>query len=212
MSEVAARVRSERQVWAAPGSGHDRVVRISRGLLPILIGVLAAFLVMAPLTSRGDVSFLLDKKKVEVAKERLLLQKANYRGADDKGRPFALNAGSAVQRSSTEQTVQLDRLSAAISLPDGPATLVANKGRYNMSSEEVMMDGPILFQAADGYRLDTRDATADLKTRQLKSGGAVTGTVPQGTFSGDSMKADLETHTVTLTGNARLRIVPGRHK
>lgn len=212
MSEVAARVRSERQIWAAPGSGHDRVVRISRALLPILIGVLAAFLVMAPLTSRGDVSFLLDKNKVEVAKERLLLQKANYRGADDKGRPFALNAGSAVQRSSTEQIVQLSKLSAAISLPDGPATLVANKGRYNMTSEEVMMDGPILFQAADGYRLDTHDATVDLKTRQLQSGGAVTGTVPQGNFSANDMKADLETHTVTLNGNARLRIVPGRHK
>jgi lipopolysaccharide export system protein LptC len=212
MSEVAARIRSERQVWAAPGSSHDRVVTGSRILLPVGIGILAAFLVMAPLTKSGDVSFLLDKNKVEVAKERLRIQQALYRGEDGKGQPFALTAGSAVQKSSREPIVQLKTLSAAISLPDGPATLIANKGNYNMNSEQVAVEGPIRFRAANGYQLDTNDATVDLKTRKLQSGGAVTGTVPQGTFSANGMKADLESHIVTLDGNARLRIVPGRNR
>ncbi|MGY4395236.1 lipopolysaccharide export system protein LptC [Sphingomonas sp. UYAg733] len=212
MSEVAARIRSERQVWAAPGSSHDRVVAGSRIMLPVGIGILAAFLVMAPLTKSGDVSFLLDKNKVEVAKERLRIQQALYRGEDGKGQPFALTAGSAVQKSSREPIVQLKTLSAAISLPDGPATLVADKGNYNMNSEQVAVEGPIRFRAANGYQLDTNDATVDLKTRKLQSGGAVTGTVPQGIFSANGMKADLESHIVTLDGNARLRIVPGRNK
>ncbi|QNQ09215.1 LPS export ABC transporter periplasmic protein LptC [Sphingomonas alpina] len=212
MSEVAVRVRSERQVWAAPGSSHDRVVAASKILLPVGIGVLAGFLVMAPLTTTGDVSFLLDKNKVEVAKERLRIQKALYRGEDGKGQPFALTAGSAVQQSSREPIVQLNVLTAAISLPDGPATLVADKGHYNMNTEQVAVDGPIQFNAANGYKLNTNDAVVDLKTRKLRSGSAVTGTVPQGTFSADGMKADLETHVVTLDGNARLRIVPGRNR
>ncbi|QNA86035.1 LPS export ABC transporter periplasmic protein LptC [Sphingomonas sp. So64.6b] len=212
MSEVAARIRSERQVWAAPGSSHDRVVTASRILLPVGIGILAAFLVMAPLTKSGDVSFLLDKNKVEVAKERLRIQQALYRGEDGKGQPFALTAGSAIQKSSREPIVQLKTLSAAISLPDGPATLIANKGNYNMNSEQVAVEGPIRFRAANGYQLDTHDATVDLKTRKLQSGSAVTGTVPQGTFSANGMKADLESHIVTLDGNARLRIVPGRNR
>lgn len=212
MSEVAARIRSERQVWAAPGSSHDRVVTASRILLPVGIGILAAFLVMAPLTKSGDVSFLLDKNKVEVAKERLRIQQALYRGEDGKGQPFALTAGSAIQKSSREPIVQLKTLSAAISLPDGPATLVADKGNYNMNSEQVAVEGPIRFRAANGYQLDTNDATVDLKTRKLQSGSAVTGTVPQGTFSANGMKADLESHIVTLDGNARLRIVPGRNR
>ncbi len=212
MSEIAAQVRSERQIWAAPGSSHDRLVRASGVALPVAIGVLAAFLVMAPLTMRGDVSFLLDKNKVEVAQERLRIQQANYRGEDGKGQPFALTAGSAIQKSSAEPIVQLRTLSAAIRLPDGPASLIANRGRYNMTTEQVMIDGPVLFKAAGGYRLDTQDSTVDLKTRKMQSGGAVTGTVPQGKFSADAMKADLETHVVTLDGNARLRIVPGRTK
>ena len=39
MSESARRIRSQRQVWAAPGSSHDRIVRIALIVLPGTIGV-----------------------------------------------------------------------------------------------------------------------------------------------------------------------------
>ena len=42
----------------------------------------------------------------------------------------------------------------------------------------------------------------------LRSREAVTGTVSQGTFSADRLDADLEARTVTLRGNARLRVNP----
>ena len=212
MSEAAVSVRSARQIWASPGSSHDRVVGTLRIMLPLLIGVLSAFLVMMPLAGSGDVSFLLDKNKVEVAKERLRIQSATYRGEDGKGQAFAINAGSAVQKTSAEPIVQLSQLSAEIGLTDGPARLVADRGRYNMDSQQVMVDGPVRFNTTDGYQLDTHDATVDLKTRKLQSGGAVTGKVPQGTFSASRLTADLEQHIVKLDGNARLRIVPRRAK
>jgi lipopolysaccharide export system protein LptC len=208
MSEAAVIVRSARQIWAAPGSSHDRIIAVLRIALPVLIGVLAAFLVMMPLAGSGDVSFLLDKNKVEVAKERLRIQAATYRGEDGKGQPFELTAGSAVQKSSAEPVVQITRLAAKIGLSDGPATLAADHGRYDMDTQRVMLDGPLRFNAANGYQLDTVNATVDLKTRKMYSGSAVTGTVPQGTFSASRLSADLENHIVTLDGNARLRIVP----
>lgn len=208
MSDVALRQRTARQRWAAPGSSHDRLIGITHWLLPVLIGVLAAFLVMAPLTTAGDVSFVLDKNKVEVAKERLKIQAARYRGADAKGQPFTLDAGSAVQRSSAEPVVELNRLAAAIRLSDGAATLTAPAGRYDMRSERVKVGGPLAFRGPDGYTLDTNAATVDLKTRKLRSDGAVTGTVSQGTFSANRLDADLEARTVTLRGNARLRVNP----
>ncbi len=210
MSELGARMRTARQVWAAPGSSHDRLMTVARILLPGAIGVLAAFLVTAPLTAGGDVSFVLDKNKVEVAKERLKIQAARYSGQDTKGRPFSLTAQSAVQRSSAEPIVHLDRLAAAIQMPDGPATLAADTGRYDMDTEKVALDGPLHFRGPDGYDLQTQNATLDLKERTMASGGAVTGTVPQGTFSGDRLRANLAERTVTLDGHARLRIVPRR--
>jgi len=212
MSEVAARVRSQRQQWAAPGSSHDRVVATSRFLLPVFIGILAAFLVTAPLTMQGDVSFLLDKKKVEVAKERLRIQSAVYRGADANGRPFTLSAGSAVQRTSQVPVVQLNQLAAQIRLADGPANLQADKGRYNINTEQVQIDGPSRLRSSGGYDLATNDATVDLKTRRLSSDSGVSGTVPQGRFSANAMTANLEDHVVRLSCNARLRIVPRRPK
>lgn len=212
MSEAAVSVRSARQIWAAPGSSHDRVIGVLRLVLPVLIGVLAAFLVMMPLAGSGDVSFLLDKNKVEVAKERLRIQSATYRGEDAKGQPFRIIAGSAVQKSSASPIVQLNQLAAEIGLGDGPAKLVAGHGRYNIDTQQVMLDGPLRFNATGGYQLDTNDATVDLKTRRMRSGGAATGTVPQGTFSAARLTADLETHVVTLDGNAHLRIVPRKRK
>lgn len=209
MSELARQERSRRKRWAAPGGSHDAMVRTMQAVLPMAIGVLTAFLVMAPLFSAGDVSFVLDKNKVDVAQERMRIQAARYRGADDKNRPFALNAGSAVQKSSAERVVDLDELSAGIELSDGPATLRGDRGQYDMVDDRVAINGPIEFRAADGYALDTRDATVDLRNRTLQSGSAVSGVAPQGTFRGDRLKADLEERTVRLEGNARLRIVPG---
>ena len=208
MSKQAQTVRSARQRWAAPGSTHDRVIGTLQLGLPVAIGVLAAFLVMAPLTMGGDVSFVLDKNKVEVAKERMKIQQAQYRGSDAQGRPFTIRAGSAVQRSSAEPVVRIDQLQAGIQLPEGPAQVTAPGGRYDLDTQEVDVDGPIRVRTADGYTLDTSGATVDLKTRRMRSGQGVTGTVPQGRFSGNRMQADLESRTVTLDGNARLHVVP----
>jgi lipopolysaccharide export system protein LptC len=208
LSAVGQRARSARQLWAAPGGRHDRIVSIGNGGLPIAVGVLTAFLVMAPLTMASESSFVLDKNKVDMATERLRMQNTRYRGTDAKGQPFALAAGSAVQKSSAEPVVRLNDLAAAIQLSDGPARLSAPAGRYDMDSEQVHVDGDIAVRARNNYALDTRDALVDLKSRRLQSGGEATGTVRQGSFRADTMAADLEARTVTLKGNARLRIVP----
>jgi lipopolysaccharide export system protein LptC len=200
--------RSQRERWALPGGRHDRLIGLLSFLLPVLVGVLAAFLVMAPLYTSGDVSFVLDKNSVEVAKERLRIQAARYRGQDGKGQPFMLNAGSAVQRTSAEPVVELRDLDAAIQLSDGPARLHADQGRYDMDSEQVRIDGPVAVTGPDGYRLNTQDPVVDLKARTLQSGGGVTGEARQGRFSAQRLTADLESRTVRLTGGARLRIDP----
>ena len=208
MSRAARIEKTARQRWAAPGSSHDRLVATLQVVLPIGIGVLAAFLVMAPLFMGGDVSFVLDKNKVAVARERMKIEAAQYRGQDAKGQAFTLDAGSALQRSSAEPVVELNRLAAELQMADGPATLTAPSGRYDMRDERVKVDGPIAFAAADGYRLGTTGATVDLKTRRMQSNGAVQGTTPMGTFSANRLSADLEGRVVRLEGNARLRIVP----
>ena len=207
MSELADQARNQRHRWALPGSSRDRTIRLARIVLPLAILALIVLLAVAPVTVGADISFVLSKDRVDVAHERMRVTEAIYRGQDSKGQPFALRAASAVQATSRDPVVKLNDLSARIALADGPATFAANSGRYDMNSERVMVDGPVLFQAADGYRLQTRDVTVDIKTRRVASGGAVDGRMPLGTFSGGHMTADLGTRIVTLERGARLHIV-----
>jgi lipopolysaccharide export system protein LptC len=124
-TQEAARLRSERQHFAAPGGSHDRLVSFLAKVLPMGIGVVAALMVITPLSPRGEVSFLLDRNEVAMIDERLRVDNAMYRGQDDKGRPFSLTAGEAVQRSSAEGIVRMNDLVARIALPEGPARLGA---------------------------------------------------------------------------------------
>lgn len=209
MSERADLDRTMRRLWAASGSSHDRVVRILRYGLPLVIGVVAAVLVFSPFTQRAEISFLLAKDKVEVAQERMKVTRAEYRGQDAKGQPFALLAGSAVQKSSAEPVVRMNDLSGAIRLDDGPATIVARDSAYNMETEKVAVPGLVQVKSADGYRIDASNVSVDLKTRSLVGRGGVSGALNIGSFSANQLSADLDQRIVRLEGNARLRINQG---
>src|SRR5687768_9715381 len=97
--------RDRRRAFAAPGGSFDRVVRWLAVGLPALVGVVAALMIITPLSPRGEVSFILDRNKVEIAEDRLRVDNAVYRGEDNRGRPFSLSAGQAVQRTVTEPIV-----------------------------------------------------------------------------------------------------------
>lgn len=206
MSTAAKLIRTKRQEFAAPNGKHDRNVKLLRFILPVAVGILGSMLALAPFTMRGELSFVLDKNSVDVAKERMRVTEALYRGEDSEGRPFSLKAGSAVQKSSAEAVVELNDLSARILLTDGPAQIRARSGRYDMDQENVRVPGPVQVEAANGYRLSTSNVIVDFKERSLRSEGAVEGRTNIGTFRADRLEADLAGRTVSLNGNARLRI------
>lgn len=212
MSERADLDRTMRRMWAASGSSHDRLVRILRFGLPLVIGVVAAVLIFSPFTQRSEISFLLAKDKVDMAQERMKVTRAEYRGQDGKGQPFALLAGSAVQKSSAEPIVRMNDLSGAIKLADGPATIVAKSGAYDMETEKVAVPGTVQVKSADGYRIDASNVSIDLKSRSLIGTGGVNGTLNIGNFSANQLTADLDKRIVRLQGNARLRINQGALK
>ncbi len=207
MTVTTEHIKSKRQQFASPGGTHDRNISLLRILLPLGVGALGAVLALAPFTMSGELSFVLDKNTVDVAKERMRVTEALYRGEDSQGRPFSIKAGSAVQKSSREAVVELKDLSARILLADGPAQIRAGQGRYDMDREDVMVPGTVQVESAGGYRLTTNNVTVDLKSRTLQSDAPVEGRTNIGTFRADMLKANMNERTVTLDGNAKLRIV-----
>jgi len=210
MSQQADQIRDKRRMFALPGSSLDKTVKLLAIGLPALVGAVAAAMLIAPLGPRGEVSFLLDRNKVDTAADRLRVDEAMYRGEDDKGRAFSLTAGEAVQRSADVPVVQLADLTARMQLTEGPAVLLAPTGSYNIEQQRVAIDGTVRFAAADGYRMTMRNVSIDLPSRSVNGAGGVEGAVPAGTFSANSLHADLDDRVVTLAGRARLRTVPGQ--
>jgi lipopolysaccharide export system protein LptC len=210
MSQAATLIRDKRRHFAAPGGAHDRLVRFLAVALPGGVGVIAAVMILTPLSPRGEISFLLDRHKVAITNERVRVSNALYRGEDDQQRPFSVSAGSAVQSDSNVPVIALSDLVARIALSDGPAQLVATGGSYDYAAQKIGVVGPVTFTAADGYRLSATNVAIDLKTRQVTGSNGITGAIPAGTFSAGSIVANLGERSVMLAGNARLHMAPGQ--
>ena len=209
MADAAIRERAPKHRWAEPGSAHDRLVRWSKVVLPSAVGVLIAVLALAPLDKKGDVSFILDKKKVQSAPESMRVEAARYTGTDDKGQMFEIVANRAIQPSSDNPIVDINGMLARLNQNQGPMIIAANQGQYNIDTQQVAILGPVKVTGADGFRLNTRDVTVDMKQRQLASHGPAAGEMRLGQFQAQQIRANLTDRTVVLDGGARLKIVQG---
>ena len=209
MSEAAIRQHDVKRHWAEPGSRHDLLVRYAKIGLPIIAVIFILVLAIAPFDQRGDVSFILDKKEVDKAAERMRIETARYSGEDNKGNKFEITARRAIQQSSDQPVVNIEGMMARLGLSQGPVTIAANQGRYDLDSHLVDVVGPVRVLGPDGYRLETRDVTVDLKQRTVRSHGAASGSMRLGQFQAGNLRADLDERTVVLGGGARLKIVQG---
>lgn len=205
MSAQADLERTQRQRWALPGGRHDRLIRSLRVILPSIIGVLLAILAFSPFTSTQELSFVLDKDEVDLSRERMRLVEALYRGEDSKGRPFSLRAGSAVQKTSAEPVLDMTSLAARILLEDGPASILAQRGTYNLSKETMRVSGPLAVESP-GYNMVASNVELSLKDRSMRSFGPVSGRTKVGTFKAARLTGDLDTRVVRLEGGVQLRI------
>jgi lipopolysaccharide export system protein LptC len=209
MSELAERERVVKRGWAAPGGFHDVIVRLLKWGLPAIVLVFLGYLLISPLSHDKEVSFLLDKNKVATAKERLKTQAAEYRGTDDNGRAFTLNADRAIQATSNVPIIQITGVKARMDLKDGEAVMRADSGRYHMDQQKVDVDGPVHVVSTNGDHLETRDASLDLNTHILSGQSGVEGDMPLGHFTATTMRADLRDHKLALGGRVHFHIVQG---
>lgn len=206
MASLAAPAQlTRRQRAALPGSARDRVFGVLKWLLPLAASVLLATIVIVPLSKVQEFSFLLAKDKVAMARERLRLDNAIYRGETMKGEAFTISAAGAVQRTSAVPVVELRTLTARLALGDGPATVVAPAGRYFMESDRLQISGPVTLDSPAGYSLDSATVDIDINTRVVATDAPVTGALPLGTFRAGRLRADIQGRNVVLSGGVHLR-------
>jgi lipopolysaccharide export system protein LptC len=159
-----------------------------------------------PLTAQQEFSFVLSRESVEMAGERLRIERPMYRGKDSKGRDFSILAEQAVQRTSNTPVVELTGIEARLDMAEGIATVTAPMGRYDLEAERLRVAGPVVFERPDGFAMRTADVAVDLATRRVRSLGAVSGRVPLGSFRAARLDADIEAGVVSLSGGVSMRI------
>lgn len=216
-STTMARARSDiaaehRHQAALPGGNWDRFVATVKIVLPTLAALLLVTIIVWPLTSAREFSFLLAKDKVAMSKERLRTDNAVYRGETANGQPFVIRAAGAVQRSSAVPVIELKALAADVQLDDGPARVTAPGGRYEIDHDLLVVAGPVMMESAAGYSVNGADVRISLLNRTVVTNAPVAGTVPLGTFRANSLRADIGGKRVTLGGGTHLHIVPAPHR
>lgn len=175
-------------------------------LLPSLAALLLAVIIIWPLSSVQEFSFLLAKDKVEMATERLRVDRAGYRGETARGEAFLIEAENAVQKTSAVAEVDLTNLAARLEGNDGLAVVTAPTGTYFLNKDALRVHGPIRLESAAGYTVETGTVDIDMNSRTLVSRQDVSGQIPIGSFNAAMLSADLQGRVLILEGRAHLRI------
>ena len=192
--------------------GWDRIVAVAKIGLPAAAVALLATIIVWPLTSAREFSFLLAKDKVAMSKERLRTETAVYRGETANGDPFIIRAAGAVQRSSAVPVIELDALTADVRLADGPAQVTAPGGRYEIDHDLLVVRGPVVMHSANGYSANADSVRVSMVDRTVITDRPVSGTVPLGTYRAGSLRADLDGKRVMLGGGTHFHITPASHR
>ena len=164
---------------------------------------------LIPLTQSREFSFLLSKQSVAQAGERLRMEAAMYRGETSDGDPFEVSAADAVQRTSARPVVDLKGLEAKLTDEDGPVRVTAPAGAFDMTTDKLMVSGPVMLRSRRGWSLDSETVTVSLRDRTARTDLPVRGRVAVGAFSAGRAYGDVGGRRVVLEGGARLRITPG---
>lgn len=190
------------------GGGYDRFVRLMRVLMPGASVALLLTLLVWPMVSGHEMSFVLSKDRVEVSPERLRMESPRYRGTDTRGRPFEITARRAVQRTSATPVVELEDVSARMDVANDVVHVTAGQGSYDLDQEQLKVQGPLVLKTERGYQLTTRNAVVDLATKTAYGSDGVEGNGPLGTFRAQSFRADIGAETVVFEGRTHMRITP----
>lgn len=190
------------------GGRYDRFVKVMRVAMPAASVVLLLAVLVWPLISGQEMSFVLSKDRVEVSPERLRMESPHYRGTDARGRPFEITARRAVQRTSATPIVELVDVAARMTMSNDVVHVEAEKGSYDLDQEQLRVTGPLVLTTDRGYHLTTRDAVVDLPSKTAYGSDGVEGRGPLGEFRAQRFRANIDAETVVFEGGTHMRITP----
>lgn len=186
-------------------AGYSRFIRRMRYILPAIAVCIIAVVFswgnmvddrIVPVTQQ-------DPQNQTVGKNELL--NPRFESTDEKNQPYTITADRALQGSTDEDLVVLEKPLGDILLNDGTwVALSADKGAFWQDTQRLLLQEKVQIFHDEGYRLETEKLNIDLTQNQTWSDEEVLVQGPAGRIESVGLKGDSQAEILTFTGPAKL--------
>jgi lipopolysaccharide export system protein LptC len=169
---------------------YSRAVAWMKVLLPLgAVAVIAVLFLSAQ--KQGDLADIFTAEELITLGAGLRLDNPRFAGVTDQGEPFAIRADWALPDSAMPRLIDLERPKGEIEMNDGRTIAVsAASGQMRREQKILVLEGEVVLDTSDGYRVETELIEIDLAANTAKGPGPVTGTGPLGEIQAGSFRAD----------------------
>ena len=186
-------------------------VKVMKGALPLAAVGLGIAVIAYVLQPRENGRMAMTFERLSKVENDLAMIKPRLTGVDDQGLPFVVTALSASQVSRGSDSVELNDVTADISLKDGTSLHVtAGKGLVDTKSHVMQLSGGIHLTTTDGYDARTASANADLKAGTVHGEQPIEADGKFGHITAQRFAMNRDKRQLLFTGRVRmlLRGVP----
>lgn len=186
---------------------HTRRVTWLKWLLPLIaLGIIGGFTTWAVNQKPVPVPEEVASNEQAFKQDEIIMQNPNLNGYSG-DRAYEVKAVRAIQKLSVPDVVNLEDLSARITMPNADwVTFTSNAGRFNQKEEFLELSGKVDVKASQGYGLKTEAVEVKMKDNYLRTTQPVRIASKDILLEANSLEAFDSGEMIRFSGNVKLRL------
>lgn len=186
---------------------HTRRVTWLKWFLPVIaLGIIGGFTTWVINQKPAPVPEEVASNEEAFQQDEVIMQNPNLNGFSD-GRAYEVMAVRAIQKLSEPDVVNLEDLSARITMPDEAwVTFTSETGRFNQKEEYLTLSGKVDVKSSEGYGLLTEAVDVKMKENYLQTTTPVSIASKDILLQANKLEAIDSGDLIRFTGKVKLRI------
>lgn len=194
--------RTRQAAYRAAARHSSRVRWLRRFIILGAVGGPLAVVGLMALRTFGPTVPNLSLESLGLDGARITMDKPRLSGFRSDGRPYSLNARTAVQDARTPNLLELHEIDAHVTLGDRSVVHVASAvGVYDSSKETMTLSSDVHLTSDGGYDARMKSAFVNFKTNSVETHDPLTIVMSTGTVSADSMHMQANGTAITFEGH-----------
>jgi lipopolysaccharide export system protein LptC len=191
---------------------YTRFVNLMKMLLPGgALALIAALVIYSSLYEKAGERMNIRFQDVRVGQEELRMLNPRFTGVDEKGQPYVVTAGYALQDKGNSDLLKLDMIEADITLNEGAwITAQSASGMLDAKKSLLVFDSSIDVYTDSGYEFHSEDGHVDLKAGIFMSNRPVHGQGPAGKITAGNMTLNSKEGLLMFGGGVKMTLFPSQ--